>query len=329
MLRDRRSRVGGHRVQSGRGLRRFLLADRAPDFILAVAHQLLGIERRAAGEQLIEQHAKAVDVAARVDIQPTHLRLLRRHVERGADHLLELREEGQIGQPLRLGRFGHTEVNDLRHRHAVVQRDEDVRGLQIAVDDALLMGMLHRLTDRDEEREPLRRREIRLIAVIRDLDAPHQFHDKERPPRGRGARIMHFGDVGMIHHRERLALLLETRDHFLRVHPHLDDLQRHSPTHRLDLFCHPHDAEPTFADLLEELVIADPLAAFFAPRACELAHCRLPLGSPVRLLPLVPCTAASVPGAATSEFGFNFRRDSLVSAFLQESRDAAEFQHPL
>jgi hypothetical protein len=35
-----------------------------------------------------------------------------------------------------------------------VQRDEDVRGLQIAVNDAFLMSVLHRVANGDEEREP-------------------------------------------------------------------------------------------------------------------------------------------------------------------------------
>ena len=61
---------------------------------------------------------------------------------------------------------------------------------------------------------------------------------------------------GMIHHRQRLPLLLEARDDLLRVHAELDDLQRHAPPHRLLLLGHPDDAEAAFADLLEQLVIA-------------------------------------------------------------------------
>ena len=53
----------------------------------------------------------------------------------------------QVGEPLLLRRLGHAEVDDLRHRHAVVQRDEDVRRLEVAVDDAFLMRVLHRLAD--------------------------------------------------------------------------------------------------------------------------------------------------------------------------------------
>ena len=47
----------------------------------------IGIDvREAAGQQLIEQHAEAVNVGGRANPVPVAGRLLRRHVRRGADH---------------------------------------------------------------------------------------------------------------------------------------------------------------------------------------------------------------------------------------------------
>ncbi len=89
---------------------------------------------------------------ARVDVEPGHLRLLGAHVRRRADHLAELGEERLVGE-LAVGRLGDAEVDDLRHRHAVVQRHEHVGGLDVAVDDALLVGVLDRVADLDEELE--------------------------------------------------------------------------------------------------------------------------------------------------------------------------------
>ncbi len=43
-------------------------------------------------------HAQGVDVAADVDIQPTHLRLFGAHVLRSADDLSIPREESLLGQ---------------------------------------------------------------------------------------------------------------------------------------------------------------------------------------------------------------------------------------
>ena len=188
-------------------------------------HQFLRIERRAARQQFVEQHAQAVDVAARVDVQPAHLRLFRTHVRRRADELLQLRVNRLVRQPS-FRRLGNAEINHLRHRHAVVQRDQDVRRLDVAMDDALLMRVLDRLADLDEQIQPFLGGELVLVAVLRDADAPHQFHHEIWPAQIGGARIQHLGDVRMIHHRQRLPLRLEPRDHRLGVHPQLDDLQR-------------------------------------------------------------------------------------------------------
>src|SRR6516162_875525 len=71
---------------------------------------------------------------------------------------------GRVGP----GRLGHAEVDDLGHRLAVVQANQDVGGLEVAVDDALLVRVLHRLADRHEEPQPLPGREVVLVAVAGD-----------------------------------------------------------------------------------------------------------------------------------------------------------------
>ena len=91
--------------------------------------------------------------------RPAHLRLLRTHVGRRADELLELRVNRLVRQPA-LRRFGDAEINHLRHGHAVVQRDQDVRGLDVAMDDALLMRVLNGVANVDEQVEPFARGEI-------------------------------------------------------------------------------------------------------------------------------------------------------------------------
>ena len=77
-----------------------------------------------------------------------------------------------------------------------------------------------------------------------------------RPAVGR-AGVEHFGDVRMVHHRQRLPLGLEAGDHLPRVHARLDDLQRDRPLDRLGLLGHEDDAHAAFADLLQQLVRAD------------------------------------------------------------------------
>ena len=66
----------------------------------------------------------------------------------------ELGEHRLLGQAL-VDRLGDAEVDDLGHGLAVVERDQHVRRLDVAVDDPLLVGVLDRLADRDEELQPL------------------------------------------------------------------------------------------------------------------------------------------------------------------------------
>jgi hypothetical protein len=65
--------------------------------------------------------------------------------------------------------------------------------------------------------------------------------------------------LGMVHHRERLALGLEAGDDLPAVHAGLEDLEGDAALDRLALFGHPDFAEAAFADLLQQLVAADHL----------------------------------------------------------------------
>ena len=69
--------------------------------------------------------------------------------------------------------FGTGSLVVLGHQH--------VRRLDVAVDDPLLMGVLDRLADRHEQLQPLARRQLLLVAVLRDRHALDQFHDEVRP----------------------------------------------------------------------------------------------------------------------------------------------------
>ena len=149
---DRREFVADERFYPRRGSRRIDLANDAPDFIHARLRHGRGVDRRVSGEQFVKQHAEAVDVAPRVDVERGQPRLLGRHVEWRAHHMLELGEEGRVREPTLRG-LGHAEINDLRHRLTVVDRHEDVRWLEVAVNNAFLVRVLHRLADVDEQRE--------------------------------------------------------------------------------------------------------------------------------------------------------------------------------
>ena len=135
------------------------------------------------------------------------------------------------------------------------------------MDDPLLMGMLDRTADVDEDPQSLLRREVVLVAVLRDRDAPHVIHHEVGPAALGRPGVEDLGDVRVVHQGQRLPLGLEARDHLLGVHAQLDDLQGHLAADRLLLLGHVDVAEAAFADLLQELVGADQRADVFFDRA--------------------------------------------------------------
>lgn len=95
-------------------------------------------------------------------------------------------------------------VDHLGHGHSVVHRHEDIRRLDVPVDDPLLGRVRDGVTDLDEQVEPCLGGELSLVAVRGNGDAVHQFHDEEWPPRLGGAGIQDLGKVRMVLQRQRL-----------------------------------------------------------------------------------------------------------------------------
>ena len=127
--------------------------------------------------------------------------------------------------------------------------------------------------------------QIVLVAVIRDLDPAHQFHDEVGPSGGGRARVQDPGDVGMVHHGQRLAFGLESRNHRARVHSQFDDFQRHPPPHGFGLFGHIHHSAAAFAQFLANFIAPDDVARIFGGR-----------NSPRPLCPTVPPLPLALPG---------------------------------
>ena len=132
------------------------------------------------------------------------------------------------------------------------------------MDDPLLVGMLHRLADRDEQLQTLPRRQVALVAIVGDRDALDQLHHEVRSSgadatglAGSSAAIEDVGDVRVVHQRQRLTLGLEPGHHLARVHARLEDLQSDLAPDRLGLLRHEDDAKAAFADLFQQLVGAE------------------------------------------------------------------------
>ena len=99
---------------------------------------------------------------------------------------------------------------EVEHLHRAVTADLDVGGLQIAMDDALLVRRFERLGDLSGDRQRLVDRDRAVGDPLGQIVALDQFHHEGVVARGFLDRI-DGGDVGMIQRRERLRLALEPR----------------------------------------------------------------------------------------------------------------------
>ena len=205
-------------------------ADDAEDFQQRGLAERLTIQRRRAGQQLVQQHAERIHVAAGVDVEVVQRGLLRGHVLRRADDRAQAGVDRVVGKRLPR-RLGHAEVDHLRHRLVVVQRNQHVARLDVPVDDPLLVGVLNRQAHGHEQFQASSWAELALVAILRNRHAFDQLHHKERSAVRGQAAVEHLGNVRVVHHGRCLPLRLESRQDLLRVHPPLDELDRHPPLH--------------------------------------------------------------------------------------------------
>ena len=134
----------------------------------------LRLERAASAQQLVQNHRRRKDVCAMIDTLPTDL--FGRHVVDGAHHHVAARQ-------LRRDEAGQAEVEDF-DRAAV--GDVNVCRLDVAMDDAVLVGVVEPLAD-----------------FRRDLDlAPQAYSLRSRHPR---EEIL---SLQVLHGEIRLSLVL-------------------------------------------------------------------------------------------------------------------------
>jgi len=134
------------------------------------------------------------------------------------------------------------------------------------------MGMIDGGTDVPEQLQAFPYSVLLVVTEVRDGNALEQFHRKIGPSAGGRSCLEHSGDVGMIHHGQRLTFGLEARQHLVRIHSRLHDLDGHLPGDRLRLLRHPDNAESAFADLLEQGVGTNARAFPFRELGRMLLH---------------------------------------------------------
>ncbi len=208
-------------------------------------------ERGLAGQQGVEDRAQAVDVGRRGERSLLAPGLLGRHVRRRSHGIARVRQVA-----LGLDPPGQAEVGDVGLAPLV---DQDVRRLQVAVQDAPLVGVMNGLGDGGHQ--PGRGREIggEVAQPLVQAAARDQLHAEEALAR-RLAHLVDRHDVGMVELRDGLGLVLEPDQLGLAGEfGRPDDLEGDQPVQG-DLPCLVDDAHSAPAQLRQDLVavVVDP-----------------------------------------------------------------------
>ena len=222
-------------------------------------------ERRTAREQVVEQRAQRIDVAARTDFAELLRGLFGRHVARRTKRLTA---HGQVRAVRQL--FGQTEVGDAR----LVERiNEHVGRFEVAVQHAALMGIVDGLCDLFYVPRRLFGRQRSCAYEIGKIVPLDEIHREI----GLAFRLAHFvdtDDVRMLETRRCLRLRTEPFDR--RPAGELtgqDHLERHL-TVEIGLVSAIDHAHSTARDLSQEFVIAKGTGKQFRRGSVRLAHRR-------------------------------------------------------
>src|ERR687883_1639106 len=127
------------------------------------------VEGRAASDALVEQSAEGEEVASGIDGRAR--RLLRREIERCTDHRATARARRDHGLRVRVCRLGlllvdlfsQPEVQDL---DLVAMIQHDVRRLDVAMDNALLVRFRERGGDVPDDLDGAREREAAFVQQV-------------------------------------------------------------------------------------------------------------------------------------------------------------------
>jgi hypothetical protein len=112
--------------------------------------------------------------------------------------------------------------------------------------------MLDRQTDRDEELEALSGIEAAAVAVGGDRIAFDVLHDEVGAALGGSAGIENARDVGVVHARQGLPLIVEAGEDRPRIEPGLDDLEGDLAVDGLELFGEIDRAHAAFSEDAED-----------------------------------------------------------------------------
>ncbi len=220
----------------------------------------VGVERLLAGEELVEHGAEGEDVGAGIGLGPTHL--LGGHVVRRAHHHARARH-------LRGADAGQPEVHDL---HAAIRKDADVRGLEVTVDHALLVGVGQSLRDLLHH--------VELVPEVVEAPRRDQFLEVRPVQQLHGqielallaAEVEDGDDVGMVQGRGGLRLALEALHELVVGGVELGHRLDRDVTVERPVVGAIDVAHGSGADLGEDEVLADLLAFHSHFQACAFGY---------------------------------------------------------
>ncbi len=208
----------------------------------------VGLEGGPAGEQFVEDGAQGPDVGSRGQGRRRG-GLLGGHVARRADDRPLVRQ----GPLLAADPLGQAEVGDVRLAAGI---EEDVGRLEVAVQDAVPVGLMHRPRHRGHQAGggPAVAGQPRQVAV--EAAAVDQLHGEE------GVALMPTGlvdghDVGVIQAGQRPRLGVQKALDLLRRVPAGQDHLEGDDAVEADLAGLEDDTHPAAGDFLQQLVIAE------------------------------------------------------------------------
>ena len=148
--------------------------------------------------------------------------------------------------------------------------DQNVRGLDITVNDQSLVCKLHRGTDLQKKFQTMFDRALVFRAILVNGLALDEFHHKIRQAFGRGATIQQATDIWVLQRCQNLALILEAIQNEAGALSCPHQLDRYffsilivGPKGAINL------AHPTDADLPNELVRPEAAADQILLRSCN------------------------------------------------------------
>ena len=132
--------------QASAGRLGILITDDVAHMVDPPFTQSIRVKGQSAGQELIQDHAERVDVRAYVNVLAGGVCLFGAHVFGGADQPTLLREQGVVRQGTGQG-LGDPKIDYLGHGLVVHDCHQQVRRLEIPMDNPLLMRMVDRVTN--------------------------------------------------------------------------------------------------------------------------------------------------------------------------------------